>query len=321
MRTAVLEQLSPDDVQHAASNGTFSFVEYNSGSGSLSMAVAAAFPQATVVSIEPDEARAAVHLGRLASANVSNNYVCTTVADASFARKLHKSPEFFRVQVQSLGLLELLQRQGRDDAGEMLGLLFGSAMTTLLPLQSAAHWSLAFTTFFHTYPDAHWHVPERDATAPAVSSLVELGDAARYDGIGGDGTQLPLLRFGFDAHPRCVRCNPRHLRVILCVCVVSLTRACCCAQAGVRVGGDAAAVGAGALRCRHERVDDAADAAAVATRRQPRHDARRVGGRPRRHPPRRAAGDPPLRGEPRRPRAHLRLPCARACTHRMRARA
>ncbi len=79
--------------------GRFSLIEYGSGVGSLSLAIASSFPQATVISIEGDSTLSDVHLARALRLNVTNNIVCNQAADASLARKLFKSPEFFRFQV------------------------------------------------------------------------------------------------------------------------------------------------------------------------------------------------------------------------------
>ena len=99
---AVLAQLVPVDVAVDDSRPSFSVLELNSGSGALSMRVAQAFDAATVISVDDDAALTQLHVDKLARANVTNNYVCATAANADLLKKLYKAPEFVRFQVRTL---------------------------------------------------------------------------------------------------------------------------------------------------------------------------------------------------------------------------
>lgn len=78
----------------------FSFLEYGSGTGNLSLGVAALFPNSSVISVEPDETKATAHYRRLKNYNISNNVITVHAADNSIADKLFQSPEFLRYQVR-----------------------------------------------------------------------------------------------------------------------------------------------------------------------------------------------------------------------------
>ena len=78
--------------------GQFSFLEWNSGAGDMSVAVASSFPNATVFSVARDEDSALTHLERLRENEVTNNVLCVSSdSETPFAedtlRKLHDSPE------------------------------------------------------------------------------------------------------------------------------------------------------------------------------------------------------------------------------------
>lgn len=194
--------------------GQFSFIEHNSGVGSVSLLVASRFPLATVVSVEGDARLSDVHLARALRLNITNNLVCGTAPDASLARKLFKSPEFVRFQVVSGEFGDLLGRLGAADYGDMVGHLFGVAMSTFLSLPPARLLSLAFTTLFYTYPDTTVHSPSslvRGAVfdGPAWGSERDwrggdVGDSVALRGLGGDGATLSALStaFALAAHPR-----------------------------------------------------------------------------------------------------------------------
>ena len=128
-------ELSPDDTASGGGPGRFSFIEYNSGAGVLSMNVATQFPevcmcvcvarnarlftrvgcatlQATVISIEGSTTLSDAHLASALRRNVSNNAVCRKSVDEQLLRKFWESPEFVRFQVLSGNLVDLLREHG-----------------------------------------------------------------------------------------------------------------------------------------------------------------------------------------------------------------
>ena len=58
---ALMSEMNNEDTE----GGEFSFIEYNSGSGLLSAAVAERYPRATVISVETEETNVQAHLQRL----------------------------------------------------------------------------------------------------------------------------------------------------------------------------------------------------------------------------------------------------------------
>lgn len=94
-------QLAGDDTSTlpAGAPGRFSFVEYNSGAGLLSLNVAHAYPDATVVSIDGSESLTDAHLAAVLRQNVSNNEVCRKTVDERLLKHFYESPEFVRYQV------------------------------------------------------------------------------------------------------------------------------------------------------------------------------------------------------------------------------
>lgn len=141
--------------------GSFSFVEWNSGAGDMSCAIAEAFPNATVVSVAKREA-AELHLEALKARGITNNAVCVPDTEDPMAletlRVVHDSPELFRFQMMGSSFVELLVRSDTaHDLGTKLGVLFTLAMTTFIQMPHPAVLSLALTTFFedlgHQGPD------------------------------------------------------------------------------------------------------------------------------------------------------------------------
>ena len=147
-------------------NDEFSFIEYDSGDGAVSVAVARQYPKATVVSIDGDEADTKSHMERLKRLNeeegsggqgsfrpgwgvAGNNAVCHRQVDQQLLGLLHESPEFIRFQLFGRDvLMDLIPDHGRDNVGAMLGRAFASGMTTFIRLPPAMAISLALTTFF-----------------------------------------------------------------------------------------------------------------------------------------------------------------------------
>jgi hypothetical protein len=140
-------------------------VEHNSGYGHFSTYLASNYPQATVVSIEPDSAKVTYHTQLLNSLNISNNAVCLRTASAmSVFRNVYECPELFRYQFISRGLEDIFvyNAEGVDatdngratDAhnydiyGEAVGDLLSSAMTTFVYVPTAAQVSMSIFVLF-----------------------------------------------------------------------------------------------------------------------------------------------------------------------------
>jgi hypothetical protein len=126
--TSITAVAATDSAEVSGTN--FSFVEINSGLGYVSTKVAAAFPRATVISIEGDEERVGtyveslLHICRLSSTlsiafyysrylyrshfatevhlavqrllDSPNNLICGIETNSSLIQSLYDSPEFFR---------------------------------------------------------------------------------------------------------------------------------------------------------------------------------------------------------------------------------
>eukprot|EP00935_MAST-01C_sp_MAST-1C-sp1_P000902 g902.t1 len=141
----------------------FSLMEYNSGGGALSMALAERFPNATVISIEGKDDLVKSHLqalerhaaagGGSSGGELRNNIVCHTSVDSDVITKLYESPEFMRFQILSGNLIDrLLKAQGKEghleNFGKLLGQLLSCGMTTFVQMPSAQVLSLGLNTFF-----------------------------------------------------------------------------------------------------------------------------------------------------------------------------
>jgi hypothetical protein len=237
---ALASQLTPlDTATGNALAGRFSFVEYGSGLGELSLAVARAFPEATVLSVDGDgdEADVTSHLAASLRGGIFNNIIAKGVVGAELFSRLHDSPEFFRYQAYSADLVSVLARGGAAGTPAALQAEFGTllalAATTFLRLPSDAHLSLALTTFADSYADGAWLARDAGASGSAggAAGCFSLGLAAAVgpalsaeSGSGGGGTEVPaacalaaseassagadaaltafVARFALPAHPR-----------------------------------------------------------------------------------------------------------------------
>jgi hypothetical protein len=87
--------------------GKFSFVEHNSGYGYISSMVAKEFPNSTIISIERDLNKINHHIQILEDNKILNNAVCAkSVEDSIVFKNIYESPELFRFQLVSRGLLD-----------------------------------------------------------------------------------------------------------------------------------------------------------------------------------------------------------------------
>jgi hypothetical protein len=154
----------------------FSFVDHGSGLGELSLAIARAFPEATVLSIdgEGEDEDVSAHLAASLRGGIFNNVIAKGVVGSELFKRLYDSPEFFRYQSYSVDFSEQLLRAATSSRRSFestraekaiaglqseYGTLLALAATTFLKLPSELHLSLAFTTFADTYSSGRWLVP------------------------------------------------------------------------------------------------------------------------------------------------------------------
>ena len=195
----IKKALTKEDV---GEEGEFSYLEFNSGSGLLSLAVAEQFPSATVVSVESEKVNVAAHLKRIKllgqsqvndagkkkkrkSANdqddtddqqlakvAANNWVCNVDVGLGILRKLYESPEFIRWQVfgGNLVLDHMYDSGGPSSMKEALGYVMSTGMTTFLTLPSAKALSLGLYLFYHSQVDIGSSRRDEDSVDFAISS-------------------------------------------------------------------------------------------------------------------------------------------------------
>jgi len=154
---ALSSQLHEGDTSSGGGPGRFSAVEYGSGTGSLSLALARSFPSATVLSIERDVGATDAHMAAALRGGIGNNVIAKGEVDAELWRRLHDSPEFFRFQVLSRDLIGLIARASTTSVSQQssglpslrsgVGTLLALAATTFLRVPSAALLSLTLTIF------------------------------------------------------------------------------------------------------------------------------------------------------------------------------
>lgn len=125
---------------------------YGSGYGNLSMGIANHFPGGTVLSLEPDKAKAKEHWRTIVGGDGPyNNIVGHLDAGPDVARKLAESPEFLRYQYISWGHLQwlIMKKQiTREQFNSMLGAVLSTAASTFIKVPSAQIISLLCSTFF-----------------------------------------------------------------------------------------------------------------------------------------------------------------------------
>ncbi|KAF4675810.1 hypothetical protein FOL47_007236 [Perkinsus chesapeaki] len=120
-------------------NGRFSFVEWGSGEGHLSMAMSQAFPEATIISVESDKRSSERHRAAGASfvksTGLTNNIVCNGDTTEDTAQDLADCPELFRFQW--IGQ--------KVSSPRLAGAFASSALTTLIPLRAGSATSFLLT--------------------------------------------------------------------------------------------------------------------------------------------------------------------------------
>ncbi|EGD80112.1 hypothetical protein PTSG_10386 [Salpingoeca rosetta] len=132
----------------------FSFVEWGSGAGNISTAVAATWPNSTVLSFESSNEEAHRHWSEIKRRKAFNNIVGRMPTDRSTMLKFYKSPEFFRYQFVSWRHLRDLWSQSssqylsRSEYGRTFGIMIANAVTTFVQLPSPAIVSAALMVFY-----------------------------------------------------------------------------------------------------------------------------------------------------------------------------
>ena len=141
----------------------FSFMDYDSGTGEISLTVAKRFANSTVISLESDTTLVEEHRTLVTEMNATNNMVCMQAVNMEVVTKLYESPEFMRYQMfkplQHIALLE------PERFGLLLGQILSNGMTTFLQLPSPSMLSLALSTFFRDlYPSKSYDTSAHPAT-------------------------------------------------------------------------------------------------------------------------------------------------------------
>jgi hypothetical protein len=146
----VQENESTSSYSH--SSGRFSFVEYGSGLGELSLLMSRAFPLATILSVEDDENLCYDHLAASLRSELLNNVIAKANVNDVTMKKLYDSPEFFRFQLLSKSFPSMLAEAATSYNGltklkNMLGTMMALSATTFMQIPSSTLISLAFTIF------------------------------------------------------------------------------------------------------------------------------------------------------------------------------
>jgi len=199
---AVASQMSALDTATGRAPGKFSFVEHAAGMGEVSLLVARAFPNATVLSLEPDARACDAHLAATLRGRLFNNLIARTGPLPETVRRIYDSPEFFRYQLASMDLAAMLLPGANgglsfERTQQMVGTLLSLAATSFIRMPSAASLSLAFTTFTATTPSASLVPPPAHAYHPSRVSLPGSSGGMARGGRGGTtaGVLLPQSRY------------------------------------------------------------------------------------------------------------------------------
>jgi hypothetical protein len=218
---ALSSQLVEPDTASGGSPGKFSFLDLGAGAGSMSLRVAEAFPEATVISVEEDAGLTDIHAAQVMRRQLFNDVVCRHSLNDEVTSSLLRSPEFLRFSIVSPDVVSLLRRWDRKNVERFLGGAIATAASSFLKVPSAESLSIAFTTLFHTYPDPDWVAPPsmwgQSERAPgsrwgsSASTLPDvgvggIGEFAAMAGFGGSGTRYMdrslAMRFVVGYHPR-----------------------------------------------------------------------------------------------------------------------
>eukprot|EP00039_Didymoeca_costata_P022258 m.4110 g.4110 ORF g.4110 m.4110 type:complete len:1510 (-) comp2904_c0_seq1:33-4562(-) len=131
----------------------FSFMEYGSGTGNLSMGIARKYPQDTVLSVEPSKHAANNHWAAIEKNNGPfNNIVCNREVNTELLAKLVECPEVLRYQYFGQQFVNrFLKARDSKGLGKILGTAFPTGVTTMLRLPSAKSISLAIAVMYHDW--------------------------------------------------------------------------------------------------------------------------------------------------------------------------
>jgi hypothetical protein len=134
----------------------FSFVEHNSDIGLISAQIAREYSNATVISLERNEKFVSQHVDMVTDLQILNNIVCLkSDSDSYISQRIYESPELFRFQLMTRGLLDSFADSVDLDAwGKDIGNFLSTALTTFITVPSAVQVSLAMYLFMESSLDS-----------------------------------------------------------------------------------------------------------------------------------------------------------------------
>jgi len=161
----------------SAIESPFSLMEHSSGAGNLSMALARAFPDDTIISTESDRKLSDGHWQHIANnAGPFNNVVCQIEPDTNLLNKLLESPEVLRYQYLSWRYIKkfIQDREKAKAFGSRLGTAFATGVTTFLEVPSTRSISIAAAIAFPELVATQDRSKILGPTAMAVAGLADL---------------------------------------------------------------------------------------------------------------------------------------------------
>jgi hypothetical protein len=132
--------------QLGSSERQFSFVEYNSFEGDVSLALSAMYSNSTFISLERNTDALRQHKHR--AAPFMNNLICNQDSSIAFVKTLQSSPEFFQYQLYRGLIHKIYAMQSIDEFKKHLGRLLTLAQVSFFELPSASYVSLAHAMFY-----------------------------------------------------------------------------------------------------------------------------------------------------------------------------
>lgn len=123
----------------------FSFLEWGSGKGNVSMAVAKRFVNSTVISFEQSHTMSMGHWEEIKRRGDRNNIVGRTRTEPEIMKKLFASPEMLRYQYVSWRHFKELvgargskqeRRLDREELGETLGVMVANSVSTFIQVRT-----------------------------------------------------------------------------------------------------------------------------------------------------------------------------------------
>jgi hypothetical protein len=159
----------------------FSFVEHNSDIGLISAQIAREYSNATVISLERNEEFVSQHVNMVTDLQILNNIVCLkTDLDSYISQRIYESPELFRFQLMTRGLLDsFADTADLDTWGKDIGNLLSTALTTFVSMPSAVQVSLSMYLFMESSQDSAVTGPYRSVNdahpSEQKSNYADLG--------------------------------------------------------------------------------------------------------------------------------------------------